>query len=150
MQVDGDTSIRVNAFTGLVLPDGTPVRVQLDNPIDYVSGSRLHGKFRAGDIRWENKIRHITRLYLRPGQPPMYQVEDDGHVAYTKINCRLCKTMKSDQPTSHRKIIIKRLSRRFKNKIMYEVLWDTGETTVEPRSSLMKDVPDMIDAFENA
>jgi hypothetical protein len=32
---------------------------------------------------------------------------------------------------------------------MFEVLWDTGEKTNEPRSNLIKDVPDLVEAFES-
>jgi hypothetical protein len=39
-----------------ILDVGTKVRVQLDNPIGYVEGDKLHGRFRASDIRWNPKI----------------------------------------------------------------------------------------------
>ena len=151
--VDVDAPIRVNSFTGDLLPDGTPVRIQLDNPIDSVSGDRPHGKFRAGDIRWENKVRHITRLYLRPEQPPMYQVDDDGRVAHTKNQLQVVRADETRPSNrSQKKFITERLLRRCKEKhrVMFEVLWDTGEKTNEQRSSLMKDVPELIQAFESA
>jgi hypothetical protein len=152
VSVDVDTPIRVDKNSGHSLLDGTPVRVQLDNPVGYVHGERLYGKFRAGDIRWENKIRHITRLYLRPGGVPMYQVDDVDQVAYTKNQLQVVQA-DENKPTnkSQKKFIIKKLLRRFKdkNKVMFEVLWDTGEKTNEPRSNLIKDVPDLVEAFES-
>jgi hypothetical protein len=37
-----------------------------------------------------------------------------------------------------------------KKKIYYKVLWDDGSTTEEPRDMLYKDVPQLIDDFEEA
>ena len=120
-----------------------------DNPIDYTTGKRLHGKFRAGDIRWENQIRQITRLYLRPGQPPMYQVDDNMKVAYGRGQLQVVSADEL-RPTnqSQHKFIIEKLLKRFKtkNKVYFQVLWDTNE----PRTNLMKDVPELVEQFENS
>ena len=125
------------------------MRIQLDNPIDYTTGKRLHGKFRAGDIRWENQIRQITRLYLRPGQPPMYQVDDNMKVAYSRGQLQVVSADEL-RPTnqSQHKFIIEKLLKRFKtkNKVYFQVLWDTNE----PRTNLMKDVPELVEQFENS
>ena len=56
---------------GTLLPEGTQVRVKLDEPIS-VLGKKLHGKFRTGDIRWNPEIRTIKKLILFPDQPPTY------------------------------------------------------------------------------
>ena len=61
---------------------GTKVRVKLDNPED-VRGGKLPGTFRAGDIRWKNKIYTITNIILTPNQPVMYQVDNET-TGYTK------------------------------------------------------------------
>ena len=47
----------------ILLPEGTRVRVKLDEPIS-VLGKKLHGKFCTGDIRWDSKIRIIKKLML--------------------------------------------------------------------------------------
>jgi hypothetical protein len=98
-------------------------------------------------------VRHITRLYLRPEQPPMYQVVDDGQVAHTKNQLQVVRADETRPSNrSQKKFITERLLRRCKEKhrVMFEVLWDTGEKTNEQRSSLMKDVPELIQAFESA
>jgi hypothetical protein len=135
-----------------VLPEGTPVRIQLDNPVDAVKTKRLHGNFRIGDIRWENVIRKITRIYLRPDFPPMYEVDNDGNVAYTRNQLQVVLSNEK-QPTTKkhkREIILKILKRIKKGKLIsFKVLWKSGNTTIEPRSNLMEDVPGLIEEFED-
>lgn len=74
----------------ILLDVGTKVRVALDNPEDYVTGNKLHGKFRSTDFRWSPEIRVIKNVLLMPGKPPMYQLDgnftddDLSKVTYTK------------------------------------------------------------------
>ena len=88
---DPTKPVKTNDFSKDVLPIGTKVRIQLDNPIDYVEEKKLHGKFRTGDIRYTKKIGEITRFYLRPDQPPMYEVDNNSKVAYTKYQLQIVK-----------------------------------------------------------
>lgn len=67
-----------------LLKEGTKVRVILEKPQDIASGKRLQGNFRAGDIRWERKIRKIKQVLIKPDQPPMYLVEGYKNTAFTK------------------------------------------------------------------
>lgn len=77
-----------------LLDIGTLVRRPLEKPVDPVTGQKLIGKFRAGDVRFEIKPRKITDIILKPGNPPMYKLEllpDDNEslknlktTAYTK------------------------------------------------------------------
>ena len=46
-----------------LLPEGTRVRVALDEPISVIS-KKLHGKFRTGDIRWDPEVKIIKKLML--------------------------------------------------------------------------------------
>jgi hypothetical protein len=87
--IHGYDPIRTDKFSEDVLPEGTRVRIQLDNPIGYVDGKRLHGKFRTGDIRWTKEIHTITQFYLRPDQPVLYQVDNNKKVAYTKYQLQV-------------------------------------------------------------
>jgi hypothetical protein len=87
-EIPADTPIRCSGEACHILPLGTMVRVQLDNPVTYVDEARLHGKFGIGDIRWTKEVYPITQLFLRPGQPPMYQVNDNESVAYTRNQFR--------------------------------------------------------------
>lgn len=132
---------------GELLPLGAEVRVLLDNP-KSVSGKKLHGTFRAGDIRWEVKPRTIEEYILRIDQPPMYIVSGISNCVYRRQQLQLVD--KDETRGQQRKFIIDKLLRRFTEKrvIKFEVLWSGGEKTIEPRASLMKDVPDLVLEFE--
>jgi len=60
-----------------LLPVGTMVRTQLEAPIDIAAGKRLHGGFRATDIRWTRQIKPIEWVSLLPSEPPLYKVEGE-------------------------------------------------------------------------
>jgi hypothetical protein len=151
--IDVDEPIKTNKFSSNMLTVGTRVRKQLDNPVDYVNENNLSGKFRAGDIRWSKKVSTITSFYLRPAQPPMYQLDNDKRVAYTKYQLQVVKDDEVIPSTqSQNKFNIERLVRRYKrnNNIYFEVKWENyRETTNEPRANLMKDVPEMVREFES-
>ena len=132
---------------GELLPIGSKVRVLLDNP-KSVSGKKLHGNFRASDIRWEVEPRTIEEYILRIDQPPMYIVSGITNCVYRRQQLQVV----SDDETKgvQRKFIIDKLLRRFTEKrvVKYEVLWSGGEKTIEPRAHLMKDVPQLVLEFE--
>ena len=71
------------------MPIGTKVRIQLDNPKDFLSSKTLHGSFRVGDVRWEPEVRVITRFYLGHNFPPMYEVDNNQNVVFTKNQLRV-------------------------------------------------------------
>lgn len=73
----------VTASSQEILPIGTEVRVKLEAPIDIVSGKKLHGTFRASDIRYEMKPRTITNFIIKDGYPILYNV-DDKFIGYTR------------------------------------------------------------------
>ena len=79
-----DPSPKCSGDSCQLLDEGTKVRVMLDEPRNALTGQRLHGKFRTGDMRFENKVRTIEQISLRPGQPPMYLISGIPNVAYTK------------------------------------------------------------------
>lgn len=148
-----DEPIKTNAFTANVLPIGTKVRVQLDNPKSYIDDKALSGKFRAGDIRWTKTTHTITQIYLRPAQPPMYQLDNNKRVAYTKYQLQVVRNDELPPSTaSQNKWNVKKLLKRFKykNKIYFEVLWEDGSITKEPRTNLIKDIPLMVKQFESS
>jgi hypothetical protein len=134
-----------------LLLEGTRVRIQLDNPVDAVETKRLNGKFRIADIRWENKIKHVTQIYLRPDFPPMYEIDNDDNVAYTRKQLQVVKENEK-APTSKTQVktVIKDLLERVKvkNKIYFKVFWEDDDITLEPRVELYKTVPGLIDEFE--
>ena len=63
------------------------------------------------------------------------------------------KTKKKEKEKASRKMGSEKLIRNFKagnNQTFYEVKWvGYDDTTIEPRSNLIKDVPDMVKEFEN-
>jgi hypothetical protein len=54
---------------------GTKVRVMLDQPLG-TDGSKLYGKYRAGDLRWDKT-------------PPYYTVSGIGNALYTRQQLQL-------------------------------------------------------------
>jgi hypothetical protein len=150
--VKGDAQIRTDKFSQDVLPEGTKVRIQLDNPTGYVEGKRLHGKFRTGDIRWTRDTHTITQFYLRPDQPVMYQLDNNDNVAYTKYQLQVVNDdEEKPKSTLPKKWIVEKLVKKFKknNKLYYLVKWEGyKKLTEEPRSILIKDIPELIKEFE--
>lgn len=134
-----------------ILEVGTPVRIQLDNP-ETTDERRLHGKLRVGDRRWTKRIGKITQFYLRPNFPPMYQVDNNTNVAYTKNQLQVVKKNEK-QPSSkaHKKWIVEEILGKIEKKnqpIKYKVKWSDGSTTEEPREQLLVDIPMMVNHYE--
>jgi len=133
-----------------LLEIGTKVRVKLDNPIDYVTDKKLHGKFRVTDIRWDPHPRFITNVMFLPGQPPLYQLNDekdynkiDQSAAYTKGQLQVVsKDEEAPDPSVIRgnptTFIAEKLVDRKKlnGKVYYKVKWKgfpSEQDTWEPR-----------------
>jgi hypothetical protein len=74
-----------------ILEEGTKVRVALDYPISAGTGEKLHGKFRAGDIRWSKEIHTIDKVILTPNQPISYLVSDIHNAIYLRNQLQLVK-----------------------------------------------------------
>ena len=74
-----------------ILEIGTEVRKQLDAPIENVSNKKLFGKFRKTDFRWEKEPEEITRVFLNPAKPPLYQLNDNSNVSYTYNQLQVVK-----------------------------------------------------------
>ena len=74
---------------------GDKVHIALDKPIDYLTSKRLHGSFRASDIRWNPQIKIVRQILLRPDTPMLYLVSDEdkpNHLdpnAYTRNKLQL-------------------------------------------------------------
>jgi len=145
-----DIPPRTNKFSADVLDLGTAVRIQLDNPIGYVEGDKLHGKFRVGDIRWTKEVHRITRIFLRPNQPVMYQVDNNNKVAYTKYQLQVVKedevkpSSKSQRKFYAQEIISKR---KVKGKVYYKVLWEDGDITEQDGNQVREELPDLLKDF---
>lgn len=136
-----------------ILMNGTLVRYQLDNPIDAVNSDKLHGKFRIGDIRWSKDVNTITQIYLKPNQPPMYQLNNNSNVAYTRNQLQVVNKDEKMPPKSVlRKLIIDKIldKVKIKNLVNYVVQWNDGTTSNETRKNLLIQVPELVKEFENS
>ncbi|CAB4419721.1 unnamed protein product [Rhizophagus irregularis] len=154
-------SPKVSKKTDL-LSEGTHVRVKLDEPIS-VLGTKLHGKFRTGDIRWNPNIRVIKKMILSPEQPPTYLLNGShgrlgvSRCAYTRKELQVVPENERPPPDS----VIRGQPERFvpeqilrhrirKGQDQYLVKWERypdTEATWEPASRLEEDVPDLIRKF---
>jgi hypothetical protein len=147
---DPDAPIRGNNKTKEVIPEGTKVRIKLDNPVDYVEGKRLHGKFRTGDIRWSRKVSIITQFYLRPDQPVMYQIDNDSRVAYTHEQLQIVKDNEvKPNPKGQKQFYAVKIidKKKIKGLVNYVVLWEDGDKTLMDREQVLKEIPDLLKEF---
>mmetsp|Transcript_7123 Transcript_7123/g.7469 ORF Transcript_7123/g.7469 Transcript_7123/m.7469 type:complete len:375 (+) Transcript_7123:2-1126(+) len=136
-----------------MLKVGDHVRVQLDNPID-VNGNKLHGTFRSGDIRWNPKVRTISDVLVKPGQPIMYQLDDgagNGHTAYTynqlqKVSPRENIEVRPLIPVEADRTQVKEILERGideDNQVWYKVHWKNerkNQATWQTRENLLGDL----------
>jgi hypothetical protein len=150
-----------------LLSIGDKVRVALEYPIDPVTHKRLHGKFRAGDIKFNPIIRTIKEILLKPNYPPMYLL--NGHVgdmgidpiAYTKNQLQLVPEKEKLPDTKlirgkPKKYIAEAIigKKKIKGKVYMLVKWlgfeKASDQTYEPRSTLIQEVPELVREFEKA
>ena len=143
---------RTNNFTKDILPEGTKVRIQLDKPLNYVDGKPEIGSFRKGDVRWSKKVGVITRFFLRPDQPPLYQVDNDNRVAYSRYQLQIVgedevqPTIRDGAQQYAQEITGKR---KHKGIIQYEVKWENGDKSWEDLKSIKDDLKEMIQEYLN-
>jgi hypothetical protein len=138
-----------------MLEEGSKVRVILEEPRDNVTDDLLHGKFRAGDKRWDDRIRKIHQVLVRPDQPVLYivtEAESDtpAKVAYTRQQLQVVKDNEPEPDARKLKIsksnkdfrVHSLQDRRLGNQIEFLVRWvgypDKKDWTWEPRAKLMK------------
>jgi hypothetical protein len=71
-----------------LLPEGTKVRVIMEEPREPVDGKKLPHRaksgFGTGDLRWEKEITEIKQFILRPTQPAMYITKKYPKIPYTR------------------------------------------------------------------
>lgn len=148
--------IRCDKFESELLDEGEKVRVALDEPRNITTdNSKLHGKFRAGDPRWEIKPTEVKTVLLRPDQPPMYLTKEYPHTPFVREALQKVTGLQNLPPTSMiRKFIVEKIlkSKKVKGEIFYFIKWkgfDMSHNTWEPRTNMIKDVPKLVEAFEN-
>lgn len=142
-----------------ILDIGQKVRIKLDVPKEYVNDNKLHGNFRAGDIRWSPEFHKITNILMQPNRPVLYTIDDKMFPAYNRNELQVV-TEGDDEPdakkliiknTKDRTYIIKDIidKKKEKNKIYYKILWKGFKTpSWELRSELIKSNKDLINDYE--
>jgi hypothetical protein len=152
-----------------MLEEGTSVRVILEEP--RVTDEVLYGKFRAGDRRWDDRVRKIYQVLVRPDQPVLYVVtlpdsDKPDKVAYTRQQLQVVQNNEPEPDASKLKISksnqdfrVHSLQKQRKNgnKIEFLVRWvgypEKKNWTWEPRAKLIKSgegVKQFIKDFEAA
>ena len=126
-----------------LIPIGTIVRVKLDKPRDTFGG-KLHGSFRAGDVRWSISKHKVTNVLMKPGSPPLYQIDGKNSPAYTKNQLQVVsqdekappKRVIQGQPKS---FVIEEILEKDKrgSTVVYKVRLRTGKEDWVTKSELM-------------
>ena len=132
-----------------LLEVGQKVYIPLDKP-QNIKSQRLTGQFRAGDLRFEPKPRKIESVLI--GNPTVYQVEGLPTSVYTR-EMLILDTGKKAKPTKQKYTVEKIMGKkRINNRIHYKIKWKgypMSESTWEPRTELIKLIPDLINDYEN-
>ncbi len=109
-----------------VLNIGTKVRIILEEPKD-TKEKKLIGKFRASDLRWENKIYKVKNIVLRPNHPVRYQVDKlNDNNYYSKNELQVVEDDEENIPIKaiEKYIFEKIISKKMvKHKIYYLIKW---------------------------
>lgn len=153
---------QIDKFRTTLLTVGTKVRVALDEPLNVVTGKREHGKFRAGDIKFNPKIRTIKQVILKPGSPVLYLLDGTfgknkvDNVAYTFSQLQVYNEKEEappglqvvrGKPTKYNiKAII---GHKTIKKVKYLLVEWKGysKQTYEPESEIRKDQPDLVNKY---
>ena len=137
-----------------LLEVGTKVRAIRIKPKDDVTGKRLHGGFRAGDKRWEQTVRTITKVILKAGQPPLYKLSGIDDATFSRNRIQVVGQKNEELNANREKWIIEKIIKRttIKGKIHYRIKWKgwaAKHNSYQPRDELVEDVPGMIEQYED-
>ena len=144
-----------------LIPKGTKVRAQLEQPYDFVTGKILPGRFRSTDLRWDLRPRTVKEVIIKPGSPPLYLLDGDvgrrhiEPVGYTKNQLQVIHEHEQ-QPSadlihaSKKKDVVVAIleKKKIKNKWVYLIQWANGDKTYEPIKNIKEDVPAIVEKFE--
>ena len=143
--------VDINDNEHILIPEGTRVRVMLDEPIDIYNGRKVGNKFRATDIRYENDITTVKQILLRPDQPPMYLTNKYPHVPYLKNHLQVVGNIEKRPNEIIKRLVINNILEKKKenNKIYYLVKFaGNPNNTWIARTRLIIDFPDEIKEYE--
>ena len=144
-----------------LLAIGDSVRIQLEEPLD-TAGRKLHGGFRATDIRWSRKISKVSNIIIDDGEPILYQV-DDKPTSYTYNQLQFVNEAKLNEPPASviegtpETYVVKAIKdkRTHQRKIQYLIQWKgypkPEDYTWEPRTELIKKplIKKLIEKYES-
>lgn len=149
-----------------LLKEGTRVRVMLEEPHD-ISGVKLHGKFRSGDIRWDPKERIVKQVSIKPGSPVLYILDGTfgknklEPIGYTRNQIQVIPDnevkkyptlTKMFSDNSDMMEVEKLLNHKTENRIKYFLVkWRTLpkiNATWEKRTELIKTIPNLVLKYE--
>jgi len=153
-----------HGISNKILPIGTKVRVMLDSPKDVAYEEKLFGNFRKSDIRWDQTIRTIKEILIKPRFPIMYLLNGNvgkrhtEPISYTRQQLQVIH--KNEIPPDGAKVIsgkpkkfvVEKLLDRKKinGKIHFLVKWrGWKDPTWEKRKELIKTIPQLIEEFED-
>jgi hypothetical protein len=123
-----------------LLAAGTKVYVALQEPRS-VEGDRLHGAFRAADIRFNiGAPKTIESVVLVPGRPPMYKIVGESRALYYQTELLPVDKVKASERLEDReRWTVERVTarRKRKGKLFYLVKWEGYDApTWEPAEEL--------------
>lgn len=141
-----------NKNSNTILNIGTKVRIQLNEPKNVYDDKKLHGDFRAGDIRWSKDIYIIKSLLIKPNLPVMY-LTNKNDLYYTKNYLQVVDENEKEPPDNMiDEYTVEKIIKKVKRKdgYYYLIKWKGyKKQTYEKENDLIQDIPDMIEEFNN-
>ena len=137
---DDSADFKCNGSECDTLGVGQQVRVALDYPTD-VNGTRIHGKFRAGDRRFSLKPYVIENVLMFPNQPIRYVVAGIKNNTFSKAELLPFVGPKSNQLTQGKFVIENIIGKKKENGYaFYQIKWkDHEEPSWVQKKSLVED-----------
>ena len=132
----------------ILLAIGDSVRIQLEEPVD-TAGRKLHGGFRATDLRFSRTLHKISNLIIDNDEPVLYQL-DGSQTSYTYNQLQFVDEAKLNEPPASviegtpETYVVKAIKgKKTENrKIKYQVQWKgypkPEDFTWEPKTELIK------------
>jgi hypothetical protein len=127
---------------------GDLVHRQLDYPENALGNKQSTHNFRMGDFRFSPVPQKITKiLYFNGSIPYRYMLDGIKNASFTEA--QLMPSVEKVQKWKVKKIIG---HKKIKNKIHFLIWWKgltKRQSTYEPRSELIKDIPKLIKDYES-
>lgn len=142
-----------------ILSIGTRVRVQLDFPINVVTGKKLEtSNFRKTDIRFNPKLQTVTRIILKPDSPVIYMVDNQKNVGYTRNQLQVVPENELEpkgevvikKQDNKKYIPVKILGHKMENRKKYYLVQWYGfdKPSLTLASDFKADKPEMVKQYE--